>query len=224
MDFMRDLFSHHRGFWSPQNKKSLYLGFLLLALALVVQVGAGRYSARRALSANFVGDLFLDNLPAIDLNFVILQGALLVFVIASTLFILRPRYVLFGIKAVAIFLIVRSFFVDLTHVGIYPRYDFSPGGVGAGVYNFFNFNGSFFFSGHTGLPFLLALIFWREKFWRYFFLAVSVFFGVSVLLAHVHYSIDVFAAPFITYSIFRIAAWLFSRDYALSLGSHPHLT
>jgi hypothetical protein len=222
---MKDLFSHHKGFWTPQNKRSLYVGFLLLALALVVQVRAGSYSARRAQTANFAGDLFLDNLPVVDLNFVILQGALLLFFIASALFILRPNYALFGVKAVAIFIITRSFFVDLTHIGIYPEYSFYPEGVGAGVYNLFSFNGNFFFSGHTGMPFLLAIIFWREKFWRYFFLAVSILFGASVLLAHAHYSIDVFAAPFITYSIFRISAWLFPRDYALSLGSHhQHLT
>jgi hypothetical protein len=36
-----------------------------------------------------------------------------------------------------------------------------------------------------------------------------------VLLAHVHYSIDVFAAPFIVYGMYVITAKLFPRDYAL---------
>ena len=36
-------------------------------------------------------------------------------------------------------------------------------------------------------------IFWDEKLWRYVFLALAVVFGAAVLLAHVHYSIDVFA-------------------------------
>jgi membrane-associated phospholipid phosphatase len=36
-----------------------------------------------------------------------------------------------------------------------------------------------------------------------------MFFGASVLLAHVHYSIDVFAAPFIVYGVFVIAAKVF---------------
>jgi hypothetical protein len=38
-------------------------------------------------------------------------------------------------------------------------------------------------------------------------------FGVIVLLSHLHYSIDVFAAFFITYSIYHIALKLFDRDY-----------
>jgi hypothetical protein len=34
-----------------------------------------------------------------------------------------------------------------------------------------------------------------------------------VLFAHVHYSIDVFASPFMTYGIFTIAKTLFPQDY-----------
>jgi len=33
----------------------------------------------------------------------------------------------------------------------------------------------------------LALIFWDNKYLRYLFLILTVFFGASVLLAHVHY-------------------------------------
>jgi len=219
MSGMRKLFPAHSGFWNEEKRRSLYLGLLLLALALIIQVEAGHYSARRAVSANFAGDIFLDNLPFVDLNFVIVQGALAATIAGIVLFAVQPRYLLFGIKAVSLFVIVRSFFVDLTHIGIYPGNGFDVEGIGAGLYNAVNFNGNFFFSGHTGMPFLLALIFWREKFWRYFFLGVSIVFGASVLLAHVHYSIDVFAAPFITYSIFRIAEKLFPRDYALISGN-----
>ena len=61
----------------------------------------------------------------------------------------------------------------------------------------------------------MALIFWDDDFWRPFFLAAAVVFGASVLLAHVHYSIDVFAAPFIVYGIFAIAQRTFKKDYAL---------
>ena len=216
MKEMRDIFWQSRGFWSQERKRSMYLGLLLLFLALIIQVNAGNYSARRAINANFVGDIFLDNLPVVNLDFVIVQGAIIVAIIAAILFAVRPRNAIFGVKAISLFIITRSFFVDLTHVGIDPKNIFSVGGLGSGIYNAVNFNGgNLFFSGHTGLPFLLALIFWREKVWRYFFIFISIFFGASVLLAHVHYSIDVFAAPFITYTIFHIAAWLFPRDHAL---------
>ncbi len=41
------------------------------------------------------------------------------------------------------------------------------------------------------------------------------FFAAVVLFAHVHYSIDVFAAPFMVYGIFAITAKFFKNDYFL---------
>ena len=64
----------------------------------------------------------------------------------------------------------------------------------------------------------MALIFWHEKRARYFFLASSVYFGAIVLLGHLHYSIDVASAFFITYGIFHVAVWLFPKDYAVFLA------
>ena len=40
----------------------------------------------------------------------------------------------------------------------------------------------------------MALTFWNNKFLRRFFLFASIVAGFSVLLGHLHYSIDVFAA------------------------------
>ena len=218
---MKELMHRHAGFWNEHHKRSLYLGFLLLGLALVVQVSAGQYSARQALDANYVGDIFLDNLPVLNLDYVIVQGAIVLLFIGGFIFVTHPRQTLFGVKALALFIIIRSFFIDLTHIGVYPTNNFDVMGIGSGIYNAVNFNGNFFFSGHTGAPFLMALIFWDEKRWRYLFLGISIFFGASMLLAHTHYSIDVFAAPFITYSIFRLAAKLFSGDYAVLTGGAP---
>jgi hypothetical protein len=72
-----------------------------------------------------------------------------------------------------------------------------------------------FFSGHTGMPFLLALIFWDNKPLRYILFSASLIFGVSMILGHLHYSIDVAAAFFISHSIYRIGRRLFSADYKL---------
>lgn len=212
---MRRLFNLHKNFWNKDRRRSLYLGILLLSLSLVLHVQAGYYSARSAELSSFVGDIFLDNLPPLDIDFLVIQGALIFWVIAIVLLLARPQYVLFGLKAIALFIIFRSFFVSLTHIGIYPEHIPLDTGAGVRLYSLFTFQGNYFFSGHTGLPFLLALIFWQERPWRRFFLISTVVFGISVLMAHVHYSIDVFSAPFITYTIFVLCQKLFPRDYAL---------
>lgn len=68
-----------------------------------------------------------------------------------------------------------------------------------------------FFSGHTAIPFLGFLVFYEDKFMRYFCLAASVLMGATSLLTHQHYSIDVFSAFFITYATFKMGEWIFKK-------------
>ncbi len=166
-------------------------------------------------AGNFTGDIFLDNFPIVNLNPIIVEGALLAIVGGVILILWRPAYLIFTIKAVALFIAIRAFFVAATHLGIYPG-QISPGdGFADRIYSLFTLEAGFFFSAHTGLPLLMAIIFWKDRFWRTVFLVLSLTFGVSVLLAHVHYSIDVFAAPFMTFSIFKMTQYLFPKDFQL---------
>jgi hypothetical protein len=64
-----------------------------------------------------------------------------------------------------------------------------------------------FFSGHTATMFLFFLTS-RDKKLRIIFLIASVFVASTVLIQHVHYTIDVLAAPFFAYSSYRIALLL----------------
>jgi len=215
---MHNPFRAHRGFWTRERKRSLYEGMALLAVAIIVQIFAGQYSARVSIGANSVHDILLDNLPVVNLDFIIVGGAIALWVVAWWLLVTRPRYLIFGTKAIALYIISRAFFFSLTHVGAYPRLaPPGPQNLGWGFYNLFTFQGNFFYSGHTAFPILMALIFWDDAFWRPFFLALSVLFGASVLLAHVHYSIDVFAAPFIIYGVYKICERFFPKDFALML-------
>ena len=218
------VFHQHKGFWPLARKRSMYVGLLLIVLALAVQITLGQFSARHAVSASGVHDVFLDNLPVVNLGFVIVLWAIATWVLAWVLLILEPRRLIFGTKAVALYIMCRAFFITLTHVGAYPT-AMSPGpeNIGFSFYSLFTFQGNYFFSGHTAFPFLIALLFWDDTLWRRFFLFLTVFFGAAVLLAHVHYSIDVFAAPFIVYGTFVIAARIFPDDYALLPGSRPSL-
>jgi len=61
-----------------------------------------------------------------------------------------------------------------------------------------------FFSGHTATLFLLFLVSDKKQL-KIIFLISTILVGIAVLLQHVHYTIDVLAAPFFAYSSYKIA-------------------
>ena len=126
----------------------------------------------------------------------------------------EPRRMPFVIKVSAFFIIVRSIFISLTHLGPFPTHlVIDP----TSFMNFFTLGPDLFFSGHTGFPFLMAIIFWENIYTRIFLITSSILFGTVVLMAHLHYSIDVFAAFFIADSIFHISETIFNKDYQIFL-------
>jgi membrane-associated phospholipid phosphatase len=60
-----------------------------------------------------------------------------------------------------------------------------------------------FFSGHTALLFLFFLM-ERTKLLKIIFLSSAVIVGICLLVQHVHYTIDIFAAPFFAFTSFKI--------------------
>ncbi|MFA6158820.1 MAG: phosphatase PAP2-related protein [Candidatus Paceibacterota bacterium] len=186
---------------------SLILSLCLLLASLVINYYSGIYATAEV--SNSVTDIILSNIPVFDVDGAFVYGGILMAAAIILLCLRYPRRMPFVIKTISIFYVVRSISVSLTHIAPFP------GRVAVevvGLMRFFNFDGQLFFSGHTGLPFLIALIFWHNKRLRYLFLAFSLSFAVVVLLGHLHYSIDVFAAFFITYGIFRLSEVFFRED------------
>lgn len=212
---MKTIYSNHQDFWTKDNVLSLGSSLSLLAIALFIQKTSDIYV--RSIQSQAVGDILLNNIPAWDIDGIIILSTLLLTLTIICLLIARPWYVLFTIKSIALFVIIRAFFISLTHLGVNPHeIVFDPNNIGFWFYDFlYNTKNDFFFSGHTGLPFLMALIFYNDSFWRKMFFTTSLIFGISVIIAHMHYSIDVFAAPFITYNIYTIAEKIFKKDRML---------
>ena len=71
-----------------------------------------------------------------------------------------------------------------------------------------------FFSGHTATTFLLVLYLWPRRRLRLVALAAHVLVVASVLLARLHYTIDVVGAWAITFAIFAAREWRPARSSA----------
>ena len=193
---------------------SLIEGFFLLGISLIIQFFTSAYV--NSLPSTPVADLILSNTRVRDVDGIFVWGTVFIFLFVFFLGIKQIQRVPFIIKSVALFTLIRSVFVVLTHISAFPTHVV----ISSVFFTREAFNGIFtgndlFFSGHTGLPFLLALMFWDSIYLRYIFLFFSGMFATVVLLGHIHYSIDVLSAFFITYSIFQLCKFFFKKDWEL---------
>lgn len=214
---MRRILQRHRALWSRKDfVVSASVGLVILAASLGLNYAAGVYASASA--SNAVTDLLLDHLPVVNVDALFVEGFAVFAVLVAAMLVAEPRRIPFVLKSAALFVLVRAASMSLTHIGPFPV----QAEIDAGrITSMINFTGDLFFSGHTGLPFLMALVFWREAWLRAIFIALSALFAATVLLGHLHYSIDVFAAYFITYTVFHLAKRFFRADYALSETPSP---
>ncbi len=206
---------HQQHLKQPWLVRTTLFAFGAFCVALIVNAYAGSYATQHA--SNPVTDIVLSNTPVFDVDGYFVWGAATLVIFISLLLLVHPKRTPFVLYSLALFFGIRAFFITLTHIGNFPTQtpiNFTSN-LGIFLSTIFFQGAALFFSAHTGAAFLMALVFWQEKKLRYIFLSWSMFFAAVVLLGHIHYSIDVASAFFITYTIYHIALWLFPRERAL---------
>ncbi len=192
---------------------ALCISLVVLAGALYVNFWAIDRATEEA--GPQVADLILSSFPAVEVDGLFVYGTFIA--VAFTVFIVlaQPRSIPFILHGLTLFILVRSGFTLLTHLG--PPEAHYASDFGSVITSAF-FGSDQFFSGHTGMTFLAALAYWHIPWIRNSFLCGSAFFVIIVLLGHIHYSIDVASAFFITYGIYHIALWAFEREHKLFMA------
>jgi len=215
IDF-RKLFHKHINFWTDKTiLLHVFLSLLLLIGSIFLTYFARVYANNHA--GSVISDILLDNLPVLNVSFLFFQGAFMFLLILIGILLFEPKYIPFTLESTAIFFSVRSFFMIMTHLSA-PSIEY---------YNYVQHNhhvkeilftvnsgNDMFFAGHAGFPFLLALIFWKIPYLRYFFFLCSLVGAVIVILGHLHYSIDVFSSFFIAFGVFEISKYFFKKEYS----------
>ena len=158
-------------------------GALLLVISLIVQYYTSGYVTRSI--SEPVTDIVLSNTRVWDVGAIFIWGAILLATITAFFGLKKINNAPFIMKSIGTFTLIRSFFVSLTHISPFPTRAI----IESTFFQHPLFNGIFtgndlFFSGHTGIPFLFALIFWENKILRLVFLGFSIVFAVVVLLGH----------------------------------------
>ncbi len=206
---MHTIAGRYRRLW--QDPRAFYRTILSMAAAAAagfwLQPRAVEFATKHA--SNAVDDIILSNIPTYEVSWFFVYGMFALVAVITFQCLLNPNRIAFTLFAIALFIVVRCVFVSLTHLGI--PLEQASGNFSPGIERAF-FGGDLFFSGHTGAPFLMALMYWHDPKLRYFFLLWSLFFAAVVLAGHFHYSIDVLAAFFITYGIFHLARDVFFKE------------
>lgn len=187
------------------NRYSLALSAIFLVVANIINMFAGSYTAE--VGTTVVPDLILEHLPVIDLSILYGYGffAITLMLLLYPLFF-RVDKLHVAISQFSLLLMLRSFFILLTHlktpleaVAVTAPY----------IFLLLDSENALFFSGHTAVSFLGFLLFNKGKIGWFFFISTIVM-AMTVLLMHEHYSIDVFAAFFITYCSYKLGKDLFN--------------
>jgi membrane-associated phospholipid phosphatase len=214
---MEAFIKRHSIFWKDNTIiKHVLLSITLLVVSLFLIYFARIYTSDY--TDNVVPDLLLDHLPVINVGYVFFQGAFLFLLSILGILLWNPKYIPFVLESSALFFFARSFFMVMTHLSApateYYKYVEHEHHVTDVLFTVSSGN-DLFFSGHTGFPFLLALVFWHYKPFRFIFLTCSLIGGIAVLLGHLHYSIDVFSSFFIAFGIAEASKYLFRKEFNL---------
>lgn len=199
--------------WKSQLKDSkfrlaLYISTITIALVLTVVTSFLQIIENR--DGVVIHDPFLNILSPINLTwftFALIYGGV---IIAVIYLINNPKLLVLTFFTYSVLVLSRIFamyFLPLNPptdmIALKdPFVEFFGGGK--------TLTKDLFFSGHTSLMFMLFLIIKEKKLKRMFFYSTFLV-GFSVLLQHVHYTIDVIVAPVFAYASYQIGVYLFNR-------------
>ena len=187
--------------------RSMLVSVVFFLVSLSVSAFAVQFAARDA--GNSTTDILLDHLPVVNTDVIFTEGAFLFVLFVAFLLVLKPKAIAFTMKSLGLLIYTRSFFVVMTHIAPYPDHIVTD----LDRFRYISSGSDLFFSGHTALPFMMALVFWQRPHLRVAFILCSIIAAGAVILGHLHYTIDVFAAYFITYTVYAISRAIFKSDY-----------
>jgi len=186
--------SQWREILSSNKKIALFVaGIAALSSSFIINNQVSTYVDH--VQGQAVGDLILDNIPIYDLNFIFFW-AVLIFWIGNIIYrLIFPKEFPFILVSLSLFVLIRCFFIALTHIGPPETLLVVPEEL-----SYYSFNADMFFSGHVGAPFFYALL-TSVKSVKWIAIIYSIIMVFIVLMSHGHYSIDIFASFFIAHSL-----------------------
>lgn len=160
-------------------------------------------------------DPILEKIPIVNVGAIVTYG--LVFIYGMAFIYLKP--LLGGKKETEFWIILSSSFIIRTFFCLITAFGVPSGFFPMeekGLYFLLKkarlvFQNDLFFSGHTAAPFGFFLFF-DDKTAKIIFLIGTVVMGISMLLLHHHYVVDVLAAPVFIWAIYSFFHYRFFKQ------------
>ena len=195
---------------NPVFRKEMFFSALIGIFIIVFVPKFMLYIQNR--NGNIIDDYLLTILPAKDVSlflFMIMYG-MIIFALVYTLS--KPLLFLKGIQTYLLVISVRLLCIFL--VPLEPPLNVQL--LSDPLMD--NFLGAsenpitkdLFFSGHTATAFLLYLLMDR-KLYRILFLLCTVLIGILLLIQHIHYTVDIVVAPFVTWVSYQLISRRFYK-------------
>ncbi len=198
--------------WSTVWRSRSFRNQFFLSVLLMIGVCLHQFHYLREWQARpgfQINDMILNFLPPVDFSLPIFileySTLLLVFIFVLP----QPDRLVKGLQMFAIVMLARTVSVYL--VALQEPRDMIP--LVDPVASFFLHSSDvfvskdLFFSGHVSAISLLALI-TSSKYLKRYAIACTVIVGVLIMWQHVHYSIDVIFAPFVSYGAYKFVLYI----------------
>lgn len=184
-----------------RNRIEFVTTLILLAVVLTLLTNFLNFVESR--SGVVLPDPILSFFNPVDLTWLIFAFIYISLIIAIVSLIKDPKRLMFALQVYTLMIIVRIVAMYLLPLNPPekmiilkdPFVEFFSTGK--------SLTKDLFFSGHTATLFILFLVS-EKKILKTLFLISTIIVAISVLLQHVHYTIDVFAAFFFTYTCYKI--------------------
>ena len=99
-------------------RKSYIISIVFLIIATIINFYAGMYATESASSS--VTDIILSNTRAYDLDAVFVYGTFILIIYIFYVCLRKPNQSPFVVKSISLFIVIRSIFISLTHIGPFP--------------------------------------------------------------------------------------------------------
>lgn len=186
---------------SKKNKTELVVTLILLAVVLASLANFLNFVEAR--QGVVLPDPILNLFNPIDLTWLIFALIYLSLIAAIAALINNPKQLMFAIQLYILMVVLRIIAMYL--MPLEPPLKMIT--LNDPLVEFFGtgqtLTKDLFFSGHTATLFILFLVS-EKKVFKIIFLISTIAVAITVLLQHVHYTIDVFAAIFFTYACYKL--------------------